>query len=187
MLYSKAKIYKIYNTIDDDIYIGSTCVSLSSRMSKHRAQMKMTKDKTNKCKLFQKMNEHGTEHFFIELIKEFPECESVEQLRKLEGEYITQLQPSLNHRVAGRSKQEYHEDNRETVNLKARLYRAQHKEQSREYEKWRREQHGDKLREKSKYYYNLNKDKTSQKVECSECGITVSSSSLKRHVKRKHS
>ena len=54
--------------------------------------------------------------FFIELIKEFLERESVEQLRKLEGEYITQLQPSLNHRVAGRSKQEYHEDNRETVN-----------------------------------------------------------------------
>ena len=38
--YSKGKIYKILNTIDDEIYIGSTCETLGQRMSKHRHRLK---------------------------------------------------------------------------------------------------------------------------------------------------
>ena len=38
MDYSKGKIYKIYNIIDDDIYIGSTCCPLlSQRLAKHKS------------------------------------------------------------------------------------------------------------------------------------------------------
>ena len=38
--YSKGEIYKISNTIDDDIYVGSTCETLVQRMAKHRSKMK---------------------------------------------------------------------------------------------------------------------------------------------------
>ena len=38
--YSKGKIYKILNTIDDEIYVGSTCETLSQRMARHRSDMK---------------------------------------------------------------------------------------------------------------------------------------------------
>jgi predicted GIY-YIG superfamily endonuclease len=34
--YSKAKIYKIVNNIDNEIYIGATIQPLSERMAKHR-------------------------------------------------------------------------------------------------------------------------------------------------------
>ena len=34
--YSQGKIYCIRNTISDEIYIGSTCQSLSQRMAQHR-------------------------------------------------------------------------------------------------------------------------------------------------------
>ena len=34
MDYSKAKIYKIYNNIDDEIYVGSTCSSFISQDGK---------------------------------------------------------------------------------------------------------------------------------------------------------
>ena len=38
--YSKPKIYKIINDIDDYVYIGSTTEKLSSRMAKHRFEIK---------------------------------------------------------------------------------------------------------------------------------------------------
>ena len=38
--FKNGKIYCIRNTIDDDIYVGSTCQPLSKRMAKHRVDMK---------------------------------------------------------------------------------------------------------------------------------------------------
>ena len=35
--YSKGKIYKILDSIDDEIYVGSTTETLGARMAKHRA------------------------------------------------------------------------------------------------------------------------------------------------------
>ena len=40
MNYAKGKIYKIANDIDDEIYVGSTCQSLSKRMGIHRQNAK---------------------------------------------------------------------------------------------------------------------------------------------------
>ena len=34
--YQESKIYKIYNTINDDIYVGSTTQKLCERMGDHR-------------------------------------------------------------------------------------------------------------------------------------------------------
>ena len=64
--------------------------------------------------LYTKMNEYGVENFFIELIEDYP-CESVEQLRKREGEYIIEL-GTLNKKIEGRSKKEY-----------SQLYELEHK------------------------------------------------------------
>ena len=44
--FKNAKIYKIYKDINDVIYIGSTCDTLSKCMSKFRIKSKIT------CKLF---------------------------------------------------------------------------------------------------------------------------------------
>ena len=43
MDYGNGKIYKIVNTIDNDIYIGSTCQPLSKRMAWHRSHSTMEK------------------------------------------------------------------------------------------------------------------------------------------------
>ena len=37
--YSKGKIYKMLNTIDDEIYVGSTIETLRQRMATHRGQV----------------------------------------------------------------------------------------------------------------------------------------------------
>lgn len=60
------KIYKITNSIDDKIYIGSTRQTLRKRMEGHRSEVR----KNNKKTLSQHMKGNGMENFNIELIKE---------------------------------------------------------------------------------------------------------------------
>ena len=43
MTYKNGKIYCIRNTIDDDIYVGSTTQLLCKRMAGHRNNMKFNK------------------------------------------------------------------------------------------------------------------------------------------------
>ena len=44
--YQESKIYKIYNTINDDIYVGSTTQKLCERMRDHRYCINSQKRKT---------------------------------------------------------------------------------------------------------------------------------------------
>jgi group I intron endonuclease len=92
--YNNAKIYKIVNDIDDEIYIGSTCQRLSMRMVGHRVQA----NKQYKIKLYEHMNELGIDHFKIVLIKAY-KCENIEQLQKKEEFYKRRLKPSLNDKI----------------------------------------------------------------------------------------
>ena len=108
MSYNNAKIYKILNTVTDDVYIGSTTQPLSKRMVDHRASCKS--DKVFHLQLHKKMHELGIENLYIELLEEYP-CENVEQLRK-KGEQIREFS-TLNRYVAGRDEKQYREDNRE--------------------------------------------------------------------------
>ena len=86
--YTNDRIYNILNYIDDACYVGSTCLSLSKRMGKHR------EDANNPQKqhrlLYIKMKEYGIENFYIELIEPYP-CKNNEELRKREGHYIREF------------------------------------------------------------------------------------------------
>ena len=84
--YHKGKIYKILNTIDNEIYVGSTCELLSQRMARHRCSM----NKQPHLKLYKHMNQLGVEHFYIELIEDCP-CDRNEELVKREGEIIRSI------------------------------------------------------------------------------------------------
>ena len=107
--YKNGKIYCIRNTIDDDIYVGSTTQPLSKRMARHREDAKR-KDRMHFA-FYSKVNEIGIGHFYIELIEDCP-CETLEQLRKQEGHYIRKM-GTLNHRIECRTKHEWYEDNTE--------------------------------------------------------------------------
>lgn len=64
-------IYKIYNDINDKIYIGLTTKTLKDRFLKHYYASKeySINPKTNQP-LYRAINKYGFEHFFIELIEE---------------------------------------------------------------------------------------------------------------------
>ena len=184
MDYKNGKIYCIRNTVDDDIYTGSTTQPLSKRMVGHRSDMKS--ERRRHYILYQKMNELGIENFYIELIEEFP-CENKEQLTAKEGEYIRKM-ATLNHRIQGRTYQEWLDDTKEVRKEKSKEYRERIHNTILERKAKYREENRDKIREADKEWRENNKEKVKQRnrimVNC-ECGDYITKINLKRHIKSK--
>lgn len=151
--YSKAKIYKIWNDVDDELYIGATCQRLCQRMAGHRRSVNSPRVKDND-KLYHKMREIGIEHFSIQLIKETP-CENAEQLRAIEGEYISKY-GTLNRRMAGKDIKEWWDANKEHIAEYQKQYREKNKEhlnkQDKEYYYKTRDE---RLRKRKEHYYKM--------------------------------
>ena len=74
--YQEDKIYKIYNTLNDDIYVGSTTQKLCERMRDHRYCIH-----NKKADLYTKRLENMILNTFIELIEKCP-CNDIDELRK---------------------------------------------------------------------------------------------------------
>ena len=181
--YSKAKVYKILNDVDDDVYIGSTCQPLSVRMAGHRCY-----SGKSPLKLYQKMRDIGVHHFYIELIEETP-CENKEQLRAREGEYIRKY-GTLNIQIAGRNKKQYAEDTKEN---KAEYDKKRREEKGEEINQKRRiayQNNIEKKREQNNKCYEKNKEKYQarmrERVECPHGSKELSRNYLKEHIDTQH-
>ena len=185
------KVYKITSPNTDKIYIGSTIRTLQQRMSKHMADYK---NRTHTSKF---VIDHGDAD--IELIEDF-KCDSLDDLHRREGEFIKQyIDTCVNDRIAGRTQQEYREENKDKIAERYKQYRDLHRdeisEKARQYreenydvlcdkKKQYRESHRSDLNEKAKQYYQQNKEKIlekiKEKVKC-HCGLEVVKNHLKRH------
>ena len=196
--YSKGKIYKILNSIDDEIYVGSTIETLGQRMAHHRYSLK----KRPHYKLYKHMHELDVENFYIELIENYP-CNDGYELRAREGYYIREI-GTLNKNVAGRTpresvniyqnnniekykeyKQQYWDTHKDKYNEEKRKYRLDNKD---EYNEQRRSRYQEN-KEISKAYYNKNKERIkqqhSERIQCSICGCHLNKSSISAHQKSK--
>ena len=104
--YSKGKIYLIRNTLNELLYVGSTCQTVAQRMTAHRSFAK----NTNKIgPIYIAMRELGADNFYIELFADYP-CERGEQLTRREGEVMRELgtlKTGYNKNQAGRTRAEY--------------------------------------------------------------------------------
>ena len=83
--------------------------------------------------------------------------------------------------IAGRTRKEYEDENKEQKKEYGKKYYIQNKEQIKEQEKKYREEHKEKIKEREKEYYIQN---NKEKIKC-ECGSIVNKSSLIRHKKTK--
>ena len=113
--YSQAKIYKITNDYNDDIWIGSTCDTLVKKFSVHKAESirNLRKD----CIIHNLIREHGFDRFRIELIEDFP-CDDVYHLRQRQGHYIRELN-AINKYADDK---DYREKNREHIKERYKEY-----------------------------------------------------------------
>ena len=148
------RIYKIVNTVNDDIYIGSTTLTLKRRFARHIYEMKILKD-SNKM-LFKLMREIGSENFSIELIEDV-EYDSLKDLRNREGYWIKTM-GTLNQVINGRTIKEYQQDNREYLHQKHQEWLGNNQERCKAKSKEWQIKNKDKLRQNQKEYYENNKD-----------------------------
>ena len=151
--FNKGKVYKILNSIDNEIYVGSTIETLARRMAKHRSKAK-TK---HNYQLYQHMNAHGAGNFYIELIELYP-CSCLEELRAKEGEWIRQI-GTLNRQVAGRDKKGWYEDNKEQHLQNGNAYRENNKDAIHERQREHRQRNIDEIREYDRQRYKENPEK----------------------------
>ena len=182
--FENGKIYFIGNYIDDDIYIGSSCQPLNKRFQNHKDSINTYKKNR---KLYVKMRELGTEHFFIEEIEKCP-CNSLQELRKRERYYIIERKPTLNKEIPTRTKAEWTMDNRERKREMDRKYYLKTKEIHNQKSKEYRENNPEKMKEyKQKWYENKRDDlskKSKERIIC-ECGVEVCQGAYTRHLKSK--
>ena len=199
--YQKGKIYQIKNTIDDDIYVGSTIAPLNRRMVKHKYEAKRSQHKP----LYQKMNEYGFDKFFIELIEDYS-CNTLIELLAREGHWIRE-RGTLNKQIQGRSRKEWRDDNREDQAHKCKARYENNKEAISEQKKGYRERtiehihdHNNKkcLCECGLIYTHVNKarhlrsedhirqieKKDDPHYVICECGAVVCKSAISGHIKR---
>ncbi len=102
--YTRGKIYKIVNSVNNTIYIGSTTLKLlSQRMSCHRDESKRVERRQSP--IYKAMRQLGVGNFSIRLLHKFP-CDSKDELEAEEYKIIDQLiaqgQPLYNDTIGGR-------------------------------------------------------------------------------------
>jgi hypothetical protein len=187
--YSKAKLYKIWSPSTDEIYVGSTIQTLSNRMSGHRTHLKKYKAGKTHYRTSFKILEYGDAR--IELLEKYDTCTCRDELLAREGKYIRELN-CVNRCVAGRTKKQWYEDNKEAIKAKKKQYREDNKEAIKTKKKQYYVDNKEAIKAKVKEYAEKNKDKKKEydktrykannkiKVQC-ECGATINKHSLKKH------
>ena len=194
--YNNGKIYKIIDSENKVIYIGSTTEQLCKRYSKHKHKAIGNK---------------------IILLENFP-CNSREELIKKEQEFIEQYDNLLNKFRAYRSEEqqeeymkeyrlnywkEYYEENKNEISEKKKIFYKENKDEILEKKKIYREKNKKKQSEKDKVFYKENKNEILAKkkifykenkdeilekykvnVIC-ECGSEIRKKSLYKHKKTK--
>ena len=134
-------VYKIINSVDDYIYIGSTTQSLKQRFQEHK------NDHVNRPKgnIHNHMRNIGFDKFSIELITSI-EMTTFDMIRDLEQSYIDKVpkELSLNKNRAYNSKEynknynkQYKQINKEWVNEINRRWKQNNKEKVNESERKR--------------------------------------------------
>jgi predicted GIY-YIG superfamily endonuclease len=161
------RVYKI-EINENDIYIGSTIQTLRRREIHHNSHLRKN---VYKCKLYEKCREHNITNIICILLEQ-KEVEDIDEIRLLEQEYITKLQPSLNSWSAytGLTREEYGKE-----------YNKKNKEDIKEKRKEYYNKNIDKIAEKSKQY----RENHREKITCPICNSIVCRKNISTHKKTK--
>ena len=153
--YKNGKIYQLL-CIDGHYYYGSTVQRLYERLSTHK-----NLSKTDNTVLYNHINTIGWDNVSMELVENYP-CETTQQLRAKEDEYITQSKDDslcLNVNRAYVSKderkekvKEYYEENKDAILAYSVQYREENRNEILEKKLMYREQNRTLLCEKQKEY-----------------------------------
>jgi hypothetical protein len=159
-------------------------------MGSHRKDYKAYKiGKYHNVTSFILFDKYGIDNCKIELVEEV-ECKTKEELHQREGFYIRSFD-CVNKFIAGRTKKEYYQENKEKIKEREKEYREENKEKIKERDKDYYEKNREKVKERHKEYREENKEKlkerkkeyNSQRVTCDICNKEMRKDSLTRHKK----
>ena len=174
--YKNGKIYKIVCYDTDEIYIGSTVVSLEDRLNKH-------KKPTNDC-CSKQIIDRG--NYYIELLETYP-CNNEFELYRKEGEYQKSIE-CINIQIAGRTRAEWRQDNKEAIAKNKHEYYQNNKEAIAKHMNEYRQDNKEAIAKQKLEYYQDNKEAilaSNSKVVICECGIKSTRINLARHKRTK--
>ena len=197
--YSKGKIYTIRSYSTDDVYVGSTCTTLTKRLSKHKSDYGYWLKKDYRYITSYEVLKH--DDYYIELVEECP-SENKQQLLRREGEVIRSMK-CVNKLVAGRTHAEWNEDNaqrlaalrkeyykknKETIKAVVKEYRKKNEETLKAVRKQQYEKNREYELARRKKYRDENKARIAahkaEKVTCG-CGCVMRRDSRAKHEKTK--
>ena len=158
MKYQNGKIYKIVNSIDKLIYVGSTIQPLNIRFTGHKSDAKRYPER----KIYKHFAKLGIDHFEIILIKNYP-CNNKLELEIEEERYKLMLNAQLN-------------------TYRAHQTAEQRKEQKNEYY----ENNRDKIKLKQNEYYENNRAKINERLFCAICGKIYTRANKAWHNRTNH-
>ena len=189
--YKNGKIYQLVCNETREVYIGSTTRSLEDRLSTH-------KKSSNKCYSKQIIDRNN---YYIELLETYP-CNNQFELDRKEGEYQRTIE-CINHNIAGRTRKEWEQDNKEAIAKYHKEYKEYNKETivnyRKEYYQDNKEaifvhnkeyyQNNSETIIKQKHEYNQNNKEAikaqKSKVVICECGIKSTKGTLAKHRRSK--
>jgi len=154
--FNNSKIYKITSEASGLTYYGSTTMSLYNRMIRHRAayQRYTTGASVAFTSSFMVLGHDDAEISLVEIYS----CNSNRELCEREGHYIRNNE-CVNLNIAGRTTQQYYQDNKERYAETNRSY----------YER------------KGDYHRAYMRNANSEPVECFICNRTIRKGSVKSH------
>jgi len=165
MGYENGLIYTIRSHQTTDIYIGSTTQPLYKRIYQHKKNFNRWKiGKYCYVSSFELMK---YDDVYIELLELFP-CSSKNELCRREGQLQREME-CLNKNVAGRTMDEYIEENKDKIKIRKKEWFEANK---------------DKMKIQKKEYREKNKNKINEKFNC-ECGSKYTHKNKSKHFKTK--
>ena len=172
--YKEGKIYKIWDTTFSSCYVGSTCETLSKRMTRHRDKYKQyLQGRYPFITSFRLFNEFGCENCKIELLEPFP-CNSRAELEAREGHHIRNTE-CVNRIQCGRTSKQYYLDTIDHHKKMGKEWREKNRELKIEQDTLYRQEHKEEIATKLK-----------EQKRC-ECGCYVSLRNMATHKKsQKH-
>ena len=201
--YSKGQIYKIVDKGFNKCYIGSTVQKLSCRMAGHRRDYDryLSGSHPYKNSIFNLFDEFGVDNCKIVWIEDYP-CSSKKELEAREGKYQKEIE-CVNKVIAGRTLEEYYQDNKEKINKANQEYYFKNREKTiarqlenyhnnkevkkelnKERNKKYRIEHLDKVREQDRLSKQKNKEIYTRHWTC-DCGLTIQFCNKSKHLKSK--
>ena len=147
--YANGKIYTIRSRSRPElVYVGSTTQALSVRFGEHKSRT---------CSSRQIIDVGDA---YIELYENYP-CAGKEELNRREGEVMRSME-CVNKQVAGRTRQEYSEDNREEIKQARKQYYQDHSEERKQAAKQYRRDHRGELKQAAKQRYQDHREERNQ-------------------------